>query len=333
MFKNVILPVKLTSMSLIALLLFFTSTQAQPAGTTRIAQWKDDKKAAFLLMFDDSVPSNFKTVVPELRKRGFIATFYINPGKGEWKAFADKWEKELPATGMAYANHTYTHKGMVSLENAEEEVAKCNEVILKLFPGKTPRLISFGRPGVSKEQWKVTEDELKQVLVKHHLIERGDFGGHGAMIAFKTPEQMIALADKAINNGSVEYIVFHGVGAEWITTPIPTFTALLDGLVERRDRLWITDHISAHKYETERKSAEVKTLEASQQRILLELKSKADPAFYDYPLTLITQVPAAWKQCQITQGAVKTTITANDGTLQIEAVPGDEPIEVKPITN
>src|SRR4051812_10994194 len=86
--------------------------KADDIGKARIARWKDDKKAAFLLMFDDSIPSHIKVVYPELQKRGFIGTFFVNPGRGEWQPFRDQWEKELPAAGMVYANHTMTHQGV-----------------------------------------------------------------------------------------------------------------------------------------------------------------------------------------------------------------------------
>ncbi len=46
-------------------------------GETRVARWKDDRTAAFLLMFDDSWPSHFQVAAPELAKRQMIATFYI----------------------------------------------------------------------------------------------------------------------------------------------------------------------------------------------------------------------------------------------------------------
>src|SRR4051794_20509662 len=77
---------------------------AAPAavGQTRIARWQDDRTACFLLMFDDSWPSAFQVAAPELVKRGMIATFYICPAKGEYKKFADTWEKELWRQGMVY---------------------------------------------------------------------------------------------------------------------------------------------------------------------------------------------------------------------------------------
>ena len=54
------------------------------AGETRVARWKDDRTAAFLLMFDDSWPSHWQVAGPELARREMTATFYICPGKGEF---------------------------------------------------------------------------------------------------------------------------------------------------------------------------------------------------------------------------------------------------------
>ena len=96
------------------------AADAAAPGATRIAQWKDDKKAAFLLMFDDNMPSHVKNVVPELKKRNFTGTFYVNPGKQPfWTAV---WEKDIPAAGMVLANHTLHHTGAKDLAGLEEEI-------------------------------------------------------------------------------------------------------------------------------------------------------------------------------------------------------------------
>ncbi|WP_157447435.1 hypothetical protein [Chthoniobacter flavus] len=42
-------------------------------------------------------------------------------------------------------------------------------------------------------------------------MDRGDFKGHGAVYHLKTTAEMIALADKAIATGGLEYLVIHGV--------------------------------------------------------------------------------------------------------------------------
>lgn len=319
--------------------------QAQDAtvGATRVARWKDDKKAAFLLMFDDGWPSHWQVALPELLKRHLTATFYVVPNKGEFKKFEKTWREQFLQQGMALANHTLTHDGLQNLEDAEHEFTDCtlylNALISEVTKSKEPRLLSYGKPGVS--DWKITAEQEKELIAKNHLIERPTFVGHGANYHLKTTEEMLALADKAIANGGIEYLVIHGVERivpDWKYQDFwalkqDIFLPLLDALAERRDRgdLWITDHISQHKYETERSSAETRLMEATDQRLLLELTSKADTQLYDFPLTLITQVPEKWKQCKVTQGASKSVVTALKGTLQFEALPSHEPILIVPV--
>lgn len=325
--------------TIVCLGLLVTSIPAAPAadnpaapGATRIARWKDDKQAAFELMFDDSIGSQLKNVVPELQKRHMAGTFYINPGKGEWRVYGPKWTEVFTLPGMVAADHTMTHKGVTDLANAEEEIGKCDEVVLSLQPGKVPRLVSFGQPGVGKGMWNITPDELKQLLPKYHLIDRPPFAGRGAMVAFKDSAAMLAHVDKALAGGTSECIVFHGVGGDYITTPLPIFLELLDGLETRREKLWITDHISAHKYAMERDSAEVRTLENGAATIRLSLADKADPQLYDAPLTLVTRVPAGWTRCQVTQGASKSIVPVADGLARFDALPGADPIVLQAAT-
>ena len=302
------------------------AADAAPPGATRVAPWKDDKKAAFLLMFDDNMPSHVKNVIPELQKRNFTGTFYVNPGK---KAFwTAVWEKDIPAAGMVLANHTMNHTGAKDLAGLEEEIKQCSEAINKVTPNcKEPRLLSFGTPGVNKDMWPFSKEQLSGLLAKYHLVDRGPF--MGAVIHYKTGKDMAAVVDKAIAKGSAGYIVFHGIGGEWISIPLPDFIELLDHLVAKQDQVWVTDHISAHKYETERTSAEVRVVEATDKRITLNLSSKADAQLYDFPLTLVTQVPAAWQKCQVVQGAKKTSVAVVNGAAKFEALPGAEGITLQ----
>jgi len=294
----------------------------------RVARWKNDRQAAFLLMFDDSIPTDIKVVFPELKKRGFIGTFYVNPGRGEWKPYQEQWEMELPAAGMVYGNHTMTHQGVRDFADAEQEIGRCNDVILHLFPGKEPRLISFGLPGVPAGKWNISAEELRTLLAKYHLIERPKFDGHGAMVSLGTAEQMLALVDHALETGGMEHIVFHGVGGDWITTPTPIFLALLDGLAAREHRLWITDTISAQKYQTERETAECRLLESSDQQVRLSLTTKADPEFYDLPLTIIAAVPRTWTSCTIE--GTDHPIKVQNGSVQFDTLPGTAPLTLRP---
>lgn len=313
----------------------------EPAiGATRIARWHDDRTAAFLLMFDDSWPSHFQVAVPELVKRDMTATFYINPGKGEYKAHKNEWEDRVWKAGMAYGNHTMTHKGVADYDDADREIGQCTAAILDTVPGKKPRLMSWAKPGVPEGKWNITQAQLDSLLQKYHLIDRPTFRDHGAVYHLKTPEDMLKLADKAIAGGEMEYIVIHGVERR---APMNTnyqdfwpldqdiLRALLDGLAKRRDRgdLWITDHIRYHQYRTERDAATIQCLSASDQSIRLKLTCTADPQFYDQPLTLITRVPASWNKCRITQGTQQQTVAVNAGQVRFDATPNSEMLQLQ----
>jgi len=315
---------------------------AADVGVTTVAKWRDNKKAAFLLMFDDSAPTQIKNVIPELKKRNFTGTFYVGRA-----GFADAWKNEMAGTGLEYANHTYTHSGAADAAKLDKEIRLCNESIIKATPNsKMPRLISWGQPGTPKGTWLVTKDQVKDALERYNLVNRGPFKGAGCH--YKTGKDMVAVAAKALSDGSAGYIVFHGVGGDWHSVPMPDFLQLLDYLVAKQDQVWVTDHIAAHKYETERNGAQVKVLDASDRKIQLSLtvrinpkfhdldgeeytSAKIDPKLYDAPLTLLTQVPASWRKCRITQGAQNTEVAATTGTLRYSAVPNGDQVTIQPL--
>ena len=302
------------------------------AGDTKVARWKDDRTAVFLLMFDDGWPSHWQVAVPELAKRGMIATFYIVPEKGEYQKFEEKWRTEVPKTGMVYGAHTMTHQGVKDAEHADGEIGGSAEYIRKLTDKPKPELLSYAQPGVPEGKWNITGGQQAAILKKYRLIDRPPFRDHGAVYHWKTKDEIVALADKAIAAKGMEYIIWHGVERiepDWGYQDMwamkqDVLLPIFDALKERSDngRLWITDHISQHKYEVERDAAEVKVLRRTERGIELELKCTVDPELYDAPLTLVTEVPVDWKKVSVFQGEVKTAIEAKDGKVTFDALPG-----------
>jgi hypothetical protein len=303
------------------------SLSAQGAeGDTQVLKWKDGKKAAFMLAFDDSAPSQLKNVVPELEKRKIVGNFYLVTGNGLYAALRLRWQVAAKSQYVFVANHTFTHKGVNNAAELEPELAQCNEVLYVLKPeGKKPRLFGFGRPG--GVPWKVTPQEQAEALAKHQLCDRPPFAG--PPINYKSAEATVAAVDAAIAKGEMGHLDFHGVGEDWLVTPVEWFTALLDKLEAVRDQVWITDVVSWHQYVTERSSAEIKSLKSDKDAISLEISCKADPALYDLPLTLSTNVPAEWKQSVVTQGSNSITVSVRDGAVQYDALPGGGEITLK----
>jgi peptidoglycan/xylan/chitin deacetylase (PgdA/CDA1 family) len=321
--------------SLVLLLAAAVLCTAESAGDTRIATWQDDRTATFLLMFDDGMPSAWQIAIPELHKRGMSATFYLNPGKAEFSKFPKEWEAVRQLGGMVFANHTMTHRGASTEEAGAKEIDDCQAALQQLDPGKWPRLISFGMPGV--KEWKPWGDGLKAILARNNLIDRPPFNDHGAVYHLKTTAQMVALADKAIAAKGMEYLVIHGVERivpDWKYQDFwalkqDVFFPLLDELKVRADRgdLWITDHISWHKYQAERSAASVRTT-SDGHRLRIELTATTDPALYDLPLTLVTRVPVGWTLAVISQAGASSTVTVADGSVRYRALPGAGPIDI-----
>ncbi len=298
-------------------------------GATRIAHWKGDKTAAFMLQFDDSAQSQVKLAVPELVKRDMVGTFYVNAGSGQYAALREDWEKKLPQLGMEIANHTFTHKGAKDVADLDEELAKNNEAIYRAVSLGKPKLVSFGIPGVPAGKWNITKAQLAEELPKFHLIERPSVDGHFAFIHLKTADEMFKLAQQAIDTGGMQYVLFHGVGGDWLTFPLPDFITLLDKLAAVHDKLWIAGTIAVHQYETERETASAQASVGAKQ-ITVKLACKADPAWYDQALTLVTRVPSTWKKCRIVQGTVTSTAVVAQGAVTYDAVPGKDAVVITP---
>ena len=302
-------------------------------GDTKVARWKDDRTAAFLLMFDDGWPSHWQVAIPEMQKRGLIGTFYINPAKGEFKKFEDKWKNEIPKTGVVvFGDHTMTHQGVKDVENAEYEIGECANYIRSITKKPKPELVSYAQPGVGEGKWNLNEEDTKTILKKYKLIDRPTFRGHGAVYHLKTTEEMLALADKAVASKGMEYLVIHGVERiepnwgyqDFWPLKQDVFFPLLDGLKERSEKgeLWITDHITQHKYEAQRDTAALNVLRRSPSGIALELTCSVDPELYDGALTLITEVPKSWTKATVTQDDKNTEVEVKDGFLKYDALPG-----------
>ena len=297
-------------------------------GSTHVAVWKDDKKAAFLLMFDDGEPTHLVTVIPELKKRGFIGTFYLNPNANWFVPMKGRWEKEATEAGMVFGNHTMNHCGAKTATEAEAEIAPCNEYVLGLYPAlKRPRLISFCRPGGSP--WTVSPEEMQRLLIKYNLIQRPPPDGRFAGIHLKTAEALIQVVDGVLATGGVDQLFFHGVGGDWLSQPKEDFVKVLDHLAANREKLWVTDPVSVHQYETERAGATTKVIQAGATEIRLALSTSADPVFYDAPLTLLTQVSPAWKTCRVDQSGTSVTVPVVNGVVRYDAKPGSDEIVIR----
>ena len=296
------------------------AAEVSKLGETSVLKWKDGKKAVFFMGFDDGCESHIKTAIPLLRQHGMVGTFYLNQGTSYFRKVAEVWNKTMPADpAVVYGNHTFTHAGATNAAQLDVDLSRSAEAIQACYPQrKQPCLVSFARPG--GVPWKVSEEEKKAALSKYHLIERPAFFSYPFHV--KTADEVVGLVDKALAKGDMGHLDFHGVGGDWLVTPTDIFTALLAKLAACKDQVWVTDHITYHKYLTERDSAQVKVVQADKEQIRLQLSSLAAQELYDTELTLETCVPPEWKTCQVEQGALRSEHPVIKGVVRYGSVPG-----------
>ena len=294
---------------------------------TRVLKWKDGKRAVFMVEFDDSAPTHLDVAIPALKKYGIPGTFYINPGNDPYKSRQADWEREAASPLIELANHTFSHIGAPSVAEFDREIAEANEAIDRLYPHRpVSRLRDWARPGVPRDQWKISEDEIQGVLTKHHMIERPCF--YGPPFSIKTIPEMLDWVDGAIAAGEMHHLAFHGVAGDWHSAPLDYFIGLLQKLTACADQLWLTDPLSFHKYDTERRTAKADVIAANDSSIRLSLTTESDPRYYDHPLTLVACVPLAWKRVTVTQSGASQTKTVANGEVLFDAIPGTHEIVI-----
>ena len=301
-------------------------------GDTTISRWKDDKQCAYSLCADDSLHSHLDFMAPEMIKRGFTGTFWINPGGGEsmsdgrcWISRKAEW-LALVRAGFDFANHTMHHHGAKTFEEADYEIGECARVILECIPSQ--RLQLFLRGGAT--DWLISEEDINALADKYNCIP-GRGGGMCDQVWHETDQvtdtelDMIPAVENALRTGSWRIGAFHGVGpkAEWLCTDAAAFIALLDYLYDNKDAIWVGNNTDVHKYMIEYAHAQQPSAAIRENGITVTLvvnHPRLD--LYDYPLTLKTEVPPYWENCLVIQGNKRTSRPVRNGRVMYEATPG-----------
>jgi hypothetical protein len=116
-------------------------------GNTSIAKWKDGKKGAYSLRFDDSMWSHHDHAIPNLVKRGLVGSFYLNPATGRYGYGIDSWESLVSRTGIELCPHSMNHTGAADFEEADYEAGESFRTVWRLNPPDKSKLYPFAHGG------------------------------------------------------------------------------------------------------------------------------------------------------------------------------------------
>ena len=132
-----------------------------------LCRWKDNKKSAYTIEFDDARESHYKISWPELKLRGMKGTFNLNTKNiTSWK----EWKKLLDE-GNEIASHTWSHPRLTELSEDELRIEFSNSIrdILTNIPD-IKEIISLSYP------YGDYNSTVRKIALDYFLCARGGYG-------------------------------------------------------------------------------------------------------------------------------------------------------------
>lgn len=296
-------------LTFVGTLLFFI-TQLYAQIEYEIAPWYNQKKASVVLTFDDWSPDHPSFVVPELLKRDFTGTFYVNQ-LPSYKSVVSAANK-----GIEIGNHTKSHPDLTTKDelDIQFEIEGFNKSLNKELQGY--QTATFAYPfgtGVGETEKEI---KIRALLQKHFVAARGvqsiqnpndvaltyDFA--------KTEDDYFKLKVAPVSDGIENFMeriawieqkggmlvhMYHGtLPGLYDVVPQKEFSRQLDSLQAHTD-LWVTSLENAVKYHRECKKAKITEITApfSQQNTWqLALTDDLPDDIYQQALTVKLELPA-----------------------------------------
>ena len=308
------------------------SKSAETLGSTAICLLKDNKAAAISITMDDALLASdtfFNELFKKYNLNGTLALISDRmDNTSSWSSF-----RELLNDGkLDVGNHSLTHKKLTTVDEKtlESEVNGARQRFRKEFPDQDVICMIYPE--------NASNDTVRAKVKEQHYAARGGIRGDNSLVPtdaewfnLKTrglkkaePGQgtgpngevlvsdMNGWIDSAIANGRWVIEMLHGVKEEDPYSYDPPASADVDDhfsyLSGKLDQIWCGTFSEVTKYIRERQNASIDQLPTDGSYISIRLQDTLDDTIFDFPLTLKTQVPKAWKSVRVEQNDKKQII-------------------------
>ncbi|MHB9056310.1 MAG: polysaccharide deacetylase family protein [Paludibacteraceae bacterium] len=276
--------------------------QVSESIVVRIAKFKHDKPAAISYTFDDGLKEHYTLVAPELEKRGFRGTFWINGNtinrnepvitdttRTTWAEL-----KEMYDRGHEISNHGWSHKKLTSIpaEEAKTEIDK-NDSIILVKTGKKPVTFCYAN--------NAKNPEVIRLASKNRVGTRTFQRSVGSK---STPEDLDKWVDELIANREWGVGMTHGISYGYDAFKEPKILwNHLDKVKMLENKIWVGTFREVAAYTQERDSIQISTNKKKNGYEIFPVLN-LNKNLFNEPLTMIIKI-GEMKIKSISQGRKK----------------------------
>ena len=272
-----------------------------------VAKYRDGKTCAVSFTFDDGNKDNFTIAAPELEKRGWRGTFWLNcsriPGEVLGKKSKMTWDdvRDMHQRGHEMSNHGWDHKNLTKIPY--------EEAVIDIEKNDSAIFANIGvRPATFCYAYNAKTPEIMA------LASKGRVGTRTRQYAFgeQSPDQQLRQRmDKAIAEEDWAVWMTHAIvrGYDCFKDPA-RYTSFLDYVKEREDKIWVGTFREVAAYVAERDAVRLEqTVKGN--RISVTPSLDLDPELYNMPLTMKVEGVSGVKA---KQGGKRLTVVYRDGS-------------------
>jgi peptidoglycan/xylan/chitin deacetylase (PgdA/CDA1 family) len=224
-------------------------------------KWPGNAKAAVTLTYDDGLKSQLENALPDLDRHGIKATFFPSGAALTDKSKRAAWAGVV-ASGHEIGCHTLNHpcslahdfvrKGFglqdYTMDRMRAEIEE-NKRIISTFGYKSDKYV-FAYPCGESALGPGMEQSYKPLISEMFLAARGvkqEYAIPGQIEMMDVPcfeantgaDGMIKIIEKAKETGGWAVILFHGIGADYISVTAEDHRKFVEYLSKNKNALYI----------------------------------------------------------------------------------------------
>jgi len=251
-------------------------SEAQPAQrpAAKPMEWPHHKQATIVLTYDDALNSQLDVAIPQLERAGLKATFFLTSDL-DYRTLP-RW-REVAKKGFELGNHTLYHPCLPTVDNPVSSAAYTPYQMIREIEVMNWMLYAIDGQKTRTYAYPCTDTtaggrSYVDTLKRYKSVKYARLGGDeqtavitdfGHLDSLRVPSlgledsssaEMILHFVKTVQQcGGLGIIMFHGIGGDYITTPVAVHQQVLDYLVENKDSIWVPTFQEAMDYVMQRR--------------------------------------------------------------------------------